>query len=161
MKPVSSFLEQVLAKVIALLMALIVIDVSWQVVTRFIMDDPSSYTEELARFLLMWIGLLGAAYAYRRHSHLSLDLFRHNAPRERRMWMNRIIHTISLAFALVAMVYGGLKLVSLTLSLKQTSAALQIPIGYVYVCIPLSGVLISWFALDNLIHPEINDTVEG
>lgn len=161
MKPVSSFLEQMLAKVIALLMALIVIDVSWQVVTRFIMDDPSSYTEELARFLLMWIGLLGAAYAYRRHSHLSLDLFRHSAPHERRMWMNRVIHTISLAFALVAMVYGGLKLVSLTLSLKQTSAALQIPIGYVYVCIPLSGVLISWFALDNLIHPEINDTVEG
>lgn len=161
MKSVSSFFELMLTKVIALLMALIVVDVSWQVVTRFIMGDPSSYTEELARFLLMWIGLLGAAYAYRRHSHLSLDLCRHNAPRERRMWMNRIIHAISLTFALVAMVYGGLKLVGLTLSLKQTSAALQIPIGYVYVCIPLSGLLISWFAVDNLIHPEINDTIEG
>lgn len=161
MKSVSSFFELMLTKVIALLMALIVIDVSWQVVTRFIMGDPSSYTEELARFLLMWIGLLGAAYAYRRHSHLSLDILRHKLPAHRRLWANRLIHLVSLSFALVAMVYGGLQLVSLTLSLSQTSAALQIPIGYVYVCIPLSGLLISWFAVDNLIHPEINDTIEG
>lgn len=161
MKTISALFEATLAKVIALLMALIVIDVSWQVLTRFIMGDPSSYTEELARFLLMWIGFLGAAYAYRRHSHLSLDILRHKLPAHRRIWANRLIHLVSLSFALVAMVYGGLQLVSLTLSLKQTSAALQIPIGYVYLCIPVSGLLISWFALENLTGPAQQTTLEG
>ena len=102
----------------------------------------------------MWIGLLGAAYAYRRHSHLSLDLLIMNSSMERRIILLRAIHCVSFLFAASAMVYGGVQLMALTLSLKQTSAALGVPIGYVYSCIPLSGILICWFALENFLHPD-------
>ena len=56
-------------------MIAIVTVVCWQVFSRFILRAPSSYTEELARFLLIWIGVLGASYAYRTKAHLGLDLF--------------------------------------------------------------------------------------
>lgn len=154
MKALSQTLEKLLGIILAILMATIVVDVTWQVLTRFLLGDPSSYTEELARFLMIWIGLLGAAYAYRKHSHLSLDLLLQSSSRARRILLLRIIHCISFVFAACAMVYGGIQLMWLTLSLKQSSAALGVPMGYVYSCIPISGLLICWFALENFLHPN-------
>lgn len=154
MKKISHHLEQALAALLVGLMGVMVIDVTWQVLTRFVLANPSSFTEELARFLLMWIGLMGAAYAYRKHSHLSLDLLLQSASNTRKVILLRIIHCVSFTFAATAMVYGGTQLMALTLSLKQTSASLGVPMGYVYSCIPLSGILICWFALDNIFHPQ-------
>jgi hypothetical protein len=56
-------------------MAVSVLNVLWQVFTRFVIRHPSSYTEELARYLLVWVGLLGAAYASGHKLHLAIDLF--------------------------------------------------------------------------------------
>ena len=67
MQSVLKKLDSVLAFILMILMATIVIDVTWQVLSRFIVGNPSSVTEEIARFLLIWIGLLGAAYAFRMH----------------------------------------------------------------------------------------------
>ena len=150
-KALSIFLEKTLEKLLVVLVSAIVIDVTWQVLTRFLFRDPSSYTEELARYLLMWIGLLGAAYAYRKHSHLSLDLMLHSVSREKQKLLLRFIHTMSFFFAAVVMVFGGFKLMALTFNLNQTSAALGVPIGGVYTCLPISGFLICWFALENII----------
>ena len=82
MQSVLKKLDSVLAFILMILMATIVIDVTWQVLSRFIVGNPSSVTEEIARFLLIWIGLLGAAYAFRMHSHLGLDLFTANTRRK-------------------------------------------------------------------------------
>ncbi len=71
MNSVMRVIDRALAWVLMVLMAVMVIDVTWQVVTRFILSEPSSVTEELARFLLVWIGLLGAAYAFRVRAHLA------------------------------------------------------------------------------------------
>ncbi len=161
MKAISQLLERALAHLLVVLMALMVLDVTWQVATRFITQNPSSFTEELARFLLMWIGLLGAAYAYRKQSHLSLDLMLQSVNYEKRMMLVRVSHVLCFAFSASVMVYGGMKLMSLTLTLDQTSAALGIPMGYVYSCLPISGLLICWFAIDSFIYPtyEIHESL--
>lgn len=153
MKIVSQFFERALAGALVVLMSAIVINVTWQVVTRFIMNSPSSYTEELARFLLIWIGFLGASYAFCRHSHLSLDLLMQSVPDTYKRHLQRLSHVFCFFFSASVMIYGGAQLMALTLQLNQTSAALGVPIGYVYSCIPLSGFLICWFALDNIFHP--------
>lgn len=155
MQKISALLEQALAYLLALLMATMVLDVTWQVFTRFIMNDPSSYTEEIARFLLIWIGLMGAAYAYRKHSHLSLDILIHKLSGAGQLTLVRLIQLITMAFAGSVMVYGGIKLMSLTMELQQTTAATNLPMGYIYSCIPLSGALICWFALEFFLHPEL------
>ncbi len=53
----------------------LVLDVMWQNITRFIIGDPSKWTEELARMLLIWVSLMGAALAFERKGHLGVDYF--------------------------------------------------------------------------------------
>jgi len=145
-------IEKALAIVLGSLLALMVLDVTWQILTRFLPMQPSSYTEELARYLLVWIGLLGGAYAYRKRSHLGIDLLTNALHGAKRRALQIFVVLVCFAFAASAMVYGGTKLMLLTFELEQYSAALNIPMGYVYSVLPLSGLLICVFSIDHLIE---------
>jgi len=127
-------------------MALMVLDVTWQISTRFLTDSPSSWTEELARFLLIWIGLLGAAWAYRQRAHLGLSYLVDKQSAQNQQWLAIFSYLASALFALTVMVYGGSQLVQFTLELNQVSASLGWKIGYVYMVIPASGLLITFYA---------------
>jgi len=153
-------IEFYLGYFLGFLMFAIVADVTWQVVTRFIMSEPSSFTEEIARYLLIWIGLLGAAYAYRRHAHLGLDIITRSLKGGKAVFAQKTADFVCLLFALCVMVIGGVNLVKITLELNQLSAALQLPVGYVYSVLPLSGLLIIVFAIDRLMSP-IGELVEN
>ncbi|TGD71952.1 TRAP transporter small permease [Mangrovimicrobium sediminis] len=128
-------------------MAALVVNILWQVTSRFALNDPSSYTEEIARFLLIWIGLLGGCYAYRHNSHLGLDLLTQKLSPAAQRLAALLIDTVTIAFAALVLGYGGGQLVWLTLELQQTSAALGIPMGYVYSVLPLSGALMVFYCL--------------
>jgi len=156
----------VLEKILMLTMAAIVITVTWQVFSRFIIQSPSSFTEELARFLLIWIGILGAAYAYKTKAHLGLDLFVSSLAPVRKKKALILIEFLVMIFAGGVMVYGGTLLVAMNVELKQTSAALGLNMGLIYSAIPLSGTLIVLFCLDNITQllkstTELENTVEG
>lgn len=152
MKTLISQLDRVLHHALATLMAVMVFNVLWQVASRYLFNAPSSHTEEIAQFLLIWIGLLGAAYAFGRGSHLGLDLFTRYLVGSTRKAATLMTVIVVLLFTLAVMVYGGGRLVLLILSLQQTSPALGIPMGYIYLAIPLSGVLIALYCLDTLLH---------
>ena len=143
-------IDRFLERLLALLMAVMVLNVCWQVATRFLFQNPSSYTEELARFLLIWVGLLGASYAYGRRMHLAIDLLGRLRPAWRAGLRTAALAS-TVGFGLTALVAGGGHLVSLTLDLGQTSAALGWSLGYVYLAVPLSGLLIAYYAVDDWI----------
>jgi TRAP-type C4-dicarboxylate transport system permease small subunit len=138
--------DWLIARALIALMAVAVINVLWQVFTRWVLADPSSYTEELARYLLIWVGLLGAAYAVGKKLHLAIDLLPSMLTGRPKHLLDIVIEGLVLAFAFFVMVVGGYRLMELTLRMEQTSAALQVPLGYVYSVIPLSGVLITFYA---------------
>ncbi len=142
-------IDQLLAVLVIVIMAVLVLDVIWQVFTRFVLRNPSSYTEELARFLLIWLGLLGGSYAAGQRLHLAVDLLPMRLQGRRRKQLALVIEACMLAFALLLIV-GGARLVWLMLYLGQTSAALRVPLGYVYLALPLSGVLIGFYAVYHL-----------
>lgn len=144
-------IDKHLSQFLIFLMALMVLTVTWQVFSRFILQAPSSYTEELARFLLIWIGVLGSSYALRTKSHLGIDLIAQKANQKRKDTINLIVYTIIILFSFFVMVIGGIYLVDLTLSLNQISAALGIKMGYVYLVLPLSGALMIIYALNFII----------
>lgn len=156
-----SGLERALGWVLVVIMSVSVLNVLWQVFTRFVLSNSSSYTEELARYLLIWIGLIGAAYASGRKLHLAIDLVPNRLTGRWRKGLAIVIELCVAAFAVGVLVGGGLELVLLTLSLGQTSAALGIPVGWVYLALPLSGALIAWFAVrdirDLLREPTTSD----
>ncbi len=153
-------LDRLLSALVAALTGVLVLDVLWQVFTRFVLNDPSSWTEELARYLMIWVGLIGAAYAAGRRLHLSLDLLPSALTGRKLHILRMIIESLIIVFALSALVTGGLRLVWVMLTLGQTSASLQLPLGYVYLAVPLSGLFIAWYAVLDLIS-EIKQLNNG
>ncbi len=146
MERLKQVIDRLLAGLVIVIMAVLVIDVLWQVFTRFVLRNPSSYTEELARFLLIWLGLLGGSYAAGQHLHLAVDLLPGRLQGRQRQILELIIEACTLAFALLLIV-GGARLVWLMLYLGQISAALQVPLGYVYLVLPLSGAFIGFYSI--------------
>jgi TRAP-type C4-dicarboxylate transport system permease small subunit len=131
-------------------MSLMVLNVLWQVISRYLLGAPSVFTDELATFMLIWVGLLGAAYATGHNRHLAIDMLPNKLEGEKKKLLSTVISIFVIVFAGAVMVVGGLRLVYLTLSLEQLSATLRVPLGYIYFALPLSGVLIIYYTFSNL-----------
>lgn len=136
---------------LALLMAIMFLAVLWQVFTRYLMGSASTFTEELARFLLIWIGLLGASYISGSNMHLAIDILPQKLTGRKKRLLSIVINVVIIFFAATAMIIGGGKLVYISYLLGQTSAALQIPLAYVYSIIPISGVLVIYYKVLNVV----------
>jgi TRAP-type C4-dicarboxylate transport system permease small subunit len=145
MRRAKAIVDWVLGWVLVVLMAAAVVNVLWQVFTRFVLANPSSFTEELARYLLIWIGVLGAGYAVGRRAHLALELLPETLDGRGERWLAIGIQGVILVFALAVLVVGGARLVYIQLQLGQTSAAMGVPIGLVYLVLPLSGAVMAFY----------------
>ncbi len=128
--------------------------VIWQVASRYILSDPSSFTDELAGFLLIWTGLFGAAYASGKEVHVAIDILPQKLDGKKRRYLYVIGRFLVALFALLVMFIGGLNLVFLTFLLDQKSASLQLSLGYVYSCIPICGIIITYFAIHSALNPK-------
>lgn len=144
-------IDKLLGWLVTIFMGILVINVLWQVASRFLLGDPSSFTDELAGYLLIWVGLLGAAYATGQKQHLAIDLLSAKLSEKGKKLQILFINIIIAVFALVVLVIGGGNLVFITFYLGQISSALQIPVGYVYVVLPLSGLFIIYYAVVDMI----------
>ena len=144
-----SFVDTALERVLVVLVAAMVLNIVWQVATRFILREPSAYTEELARFLLIWTGLLGACLAWRRRMHLSIRLFGAATADPPARWLQLVTLISSAMLFVFVFVVGGGRLVWLSFELEQRSAALGWSLGYVYLAIPLSGLVLLVYVLSD------------
>ena len=139
--------DYIIKWILIILMAVMTMNVLWQVFTRFILQNPSSFTEELARYTLIWAGILGAAYIAGQKMHLAIDLLSLKLKGKSKIFLEIFIHACILIFAVLVMIIGGFRLVDITLTLNQISAALQIKLGYVYLVLPISGVIIAFYSI--------------
>lgn len=135
-------LENILAHLLVVLMGLMVLNVLWQVFSRYVIGEPSAFTDELARFLMIWLGLLGTAYVSGKNGHVAIDVLAKRANAKNQALLKRVVSGFIILFCLAAMVTGGGWLVYTTYELKQLSSALGLPLAYVYIVIPLSGLIV-------------------
>ncbi len=140
-------LMQVLGYVLVVIFSLMVVDVLWQVLSRYALGAPSSFTEEFARFALIWVALLGAAYLNGLREHLTMDFLTRKLSPEKLERRQKNIEWWMFGFALVVMVVGGGNLVLTTLTLGQASPAIGVPLWVVYSVIPVSGALVCFFSV--------------
>ncbi|MFC2166845.1 TRAP transporter small permease [Acidobacteriota bacterium] len=147
LRNIKTSVDKILEGILIVLMAANVLNVLWQVFTRFVLKNPSSFTEELARYLLIWIGLLGASYVAGRKMHLAIDVVVNRLSGRIKRLTEYLIEVLIFIFALSVMVFGGIRLVSITLALNQISAVLRIKLGYVYLVLPLSGLILMFYSL--------------
>src|SRR5690606_22810073 len=129
-------IDLILSRILIIIMGLMVINVLWQVFTRYLSDTPSSFTDELSRYLMIWLGILGAAYVSGKNQHVAIDYLPSKLDEKSRKRLAIIVHLIVLLFAFFALVIGGSRLVYISYILGQTTAALGMPLAVVYLVLP-------------------------
>lgn len=146
-------IDRGLEVVLSLLMGFMVLNVLWQVASRYLLNSPSTFTDELSRYVLIWVGLLGAAFASGKNLHVAIELLEKKLSEANQKLLKSSIQVLVIVFAVFVLIVGGTRLVFITFQLGQTSSALQLPLGYVYAVVPISGLLICYYAIMNLLNP--------
>lgn len=142
-------LNKVLEIVLAIMVAIMVLGCFWQVFTRFVLNNPSKYTEELLRYMLIWLTMLGVPYAYGKESHLSINLLTKSFSQKGNLATKIGIEILVLFLSAFVMVAGGW-MVTMN-SAGQISPAMNLPMQVYYVCVPIGGVLMIVYSLNRLI----------
>ena len=131
-------------------MGLLVLDVLLGVLSRYILGDQVSWTEELACLLLVWSSFFGIALAFNSRAHLGIDLIVNMMGDAPRKTAATIAHLVTLAFTVVAFLYGGCFLLhKAAFVTRNVMPALQIPDAVMYLPIPICGLFILYFEICN------------
>jgi TRAP-type transport system small permease protein len=142
------YLAQVVEFVMILLTVAMVVLVSYQVFERYVLHYTPPWSEELAVYLMIWFGIIGIAAGVRRETHMSLHYFADKLP----LRVQRACDYIKYALILIYMsvlTNEGINMVQLTM--PQKSAAMGLPVGFVYLALPVSTALILLFTVELLI----------
>lgn len=150
MQTLSRGLNRSLGIATAVLFAIMVLAVVWQVFTREVLQSPSAWTEELAKYVFVWTSLIGAALVFSERGHIAVTFVAERLPRPVRLGVAVVIQLVILFFALVVLVYGGL--LAAQNSWSQQLTALPGTIGQAYLVLPLAGVLIALVAVLHIIE---------
>jgi TRAP-type C4-dicarboxylate transport system permease small subunit len=153
---VKKILDRSLEVLVTISMGILVVDVVWQVFTRYVLRNPSDWTEELATFLMIWVGLLGASVALNRGAHLGIDYFVLKLSAKKRLCVELFVFFCVAVFSLLVLVIGGINLVRITLQTNQIPPALGAKIGlkmwHVYLALPISGFFLVLYSVEFFIE---------
>ena len=156
---IKKYMNKVLAACCAVLLTFMTFLVLWQVFTRYVLNSPAAFTEELVKYSLIWTGFIGAAYAFSTREHMSLVLLQESLKPEGRRILMICIDTLILIFAIFIITIGGFKLAMS--AQKVYSALLGIPRSLVYAMAPVSGIFIIIAQLINLYEDVTGIKIEG
>lgn len=141
--------------VLALILVSILSLVCWQVVSRYLLNNPSVFTEELVRFLLIWLGALSAVYAFGSNRHVALTLVYDKLSPPVRKVVSILHHVVVLGFGFCFFLWGGTLLMNIT-SL-QVSSVLLIPLNYIYAIFPFCGVMLVGYEIAHIVETASAD----
>ncbi|TCK98587.1 TRAP-type C4-dicarboxylate transport system permease small subunit [Natranaerovirga hydrolytica] len=158
MKALRNFLNKTLEVMGMTILSIMVVTVCYQIFTRTVLNNPNTITEEFVRFSLVWLAMISTAYVVGDQKHLSVSLLSDKLTGRNKFILEVVIQGLFLLFAGVVMIFGGIKGVSLTMS--QISPSLSIPMGYVYLAVPVSGVIMLIYSILNLIECINNRKVQ-
>lgn len=165
---IRSVLKSILAVFSVTLFAVLVATTTWQVVSRQILNEPATWSEELARLLFVWLSFLGSAFLFGERGHIAVDFLARRLSFAGQRVAQIFVQVMVLLFAIVGLVWGGY--LAASIAWDQNLTALPFTIGWVYLVIPIAGVFIAVFAVMDIIglslgetepYPEIEDPHEA
>ena len=155
---IGHWVERCLDAVLAATVLTMVGVLTWQVFLRYVMNAPNIWSDELARLLLPWVSMLGSAALMRRDDHIAVTVFVDLLPPAWQLALRFVRDALILTMA-GALVHLGLRLVSI--GSRQSSSALEIPMSWPYMAIPLGAALIAFLLLLGRIGPPEPATAAG
>ena len=162
MHEVRAGIMRILGIVIICLFAMMTVIGTYQIVTRYFFNRPSTVSEELLTYSFTWMALLASAYVFGKRDHMRMGFLADKITGPARKCLEIAIDLLTFAFAGVVMVYGGISITKLTMI--QTTASLRVPMGYIYVIVPVTGLLIMLFSLMNaadMMHRDFSGKEEA
>lgn len=133
-----------LCAVFAIAMTALVI---YQIVARNILHVSLAVVEELSRYCMVWLGLLGATIGFRSKSHVAVTFLVDKLPSGLRTVVEILINVLVIVFCLILLVYGW-EMISRTIQ-KSTSMP-WLPIKYIMAVVPLSGLIGILYSMENI-----------
>ncbi|HEY8426321.1 MAG TPA: TRAP transporter small permease [Limnochordales bacterium] len=134
----SEGVDRVTLALAALLAAAMTLALAVQVLFRFVLRAPLSWSEELARYCFVWLASLGAAAGVRRGLHPGIELWPAGVP----AWVRRAVAIVGVgvvgAFLIVLAAYGW-RLAAF--NMRQRSPAMGLPMGLPYAAVPTGAVV--------------------
>lgn len=142
-------IDVVLSYACAIVFALMVIVGTYQIVTRYFFNSPSTVSEELLTYSFTWMALLASALVFGKRDHMRMGFLADKLTGVPKKVLEIFIELLIMALAGSVMVWGGYTIMQL--SMTQTTASLGIPMGIVYIIVPLSGILVVVYSILNII----------
>ena len=121
----------------------------WQVFTRYILKNPSSWSEEMVSYLFAWMSLLGASLVVGERGHMNIPILVERMGAKARKFFAIFGEVVACLFAGVILVYGGVQITSLAMG--QMTSSLGVPIGLFYIVLPLSGIISIVYTILNIV----------
>ncbi|MDO5698945.1 MAG: TRAP transporter small permease [Dermatophilus congolensis] len=150
MKALTTVLTKILEVICAVLFALLVVIVVWQVIARQLLDNPQAWTEEASRMTFVWLGLFAAALVFAERGHIAVDFVVRMFGNGAQKVVAIVVQLLIIFFALALLVWGGW--VAGQGAGNQHLAALDfLTLGQMYMVMPITGVIITLFAIENII----------
>lgn len=147
----SRFAEVLVGLILALMATLVI----YQVIARYAFNQPPSWTEEMARFLQVWLVMLAAPVCLRRGMHLAVDYVGPRLGAPGRRLLRGAVYGLVAAFSAVLTVYG-IRLLSI--AALQTSPALGISMLWPYLAVPVGGGLMTIESLRLMAHTGVESS---
>ena len=134
---------------IALVIVMVLL-VLWQVIARYLLNSPSSFSEALTRYLFVWLVLITSTYAFGSREHMYISALNDRLRGKTRTVVNILIEVLTILFAACVMVFGG----SIITQMQMVSldSSLHIPMGVVYAVIPVCGVITVFYCICNILE---------
>ena len=158
MKTLRKWINKVVEAFSVVIVAVMVLLVLWQVVARYLLNNPSTFTEALTRYLFVWLVLVSATYAFGSRDHMCISVLNARLKGRAKTAVNIAIEVLTILFAACVMIFGGS--VITRMQMVSMDSSLHIPMGLVYSIIPICGVLTVFYCLCN-IAAELNRAKEA
>lgn len=130
------------------LMSVMVLIAIWQVFTRFVLDSPSTVSEEFLRFSLIWLTMVGGAYVYGKNQHLAVVFLARKFPQKSQIFITLFVEACVMVFSIAILILGGFT--AFQNAVGQVSPALRLPMEYLYLSLVVGGVLFLLYSIINL-----------
>ena len=120
----------------------------WQVFTRYVLANPSSWSEELVSYLFAWASLLGASLITGERGHMNIPILVDRMSPPVQKALNIFGELIAFAFSGIILVYGGIEISQLAMG--QMTSSLGVAVGVFYVTMPICGVINILYTILNI-----------
>lgn len=148
MTSIKKGLDKIVGLFGVMIMTIMVILVTFQVISRYIFNSPSSFSEALTKYLFVWLIIISATYIFGQKEHICISFLKDKLPEKAKNAVNILIELIVIVFSLTIMLYGGFVITKM--NMFQFDSILNIPTGVIYSIIPICGVLIIFYSIYNI-----------